>query len=62
MELELEKTEDRREMSREQAGEGNEEESFVLGEERPSRDKRCMCAYQLAHICREDREHARSDV
>jgi hypothetical protein len=31
-------------------------------EKRPSREERCLCAYQLAHICREDREYARSDV
>jgi hypothetical protein len=31
----------------------------VPGEKSPSRNKRCLCADQLAHMCREDREHAR---
>jgi hypothetical protein len=56
---ELEKTEDKREKGREQAGKGREEESFVRGEKRLSREERCLCTHQLAHICREDREHAR---
>jgi hypothetical protein len=62
VELELGKTEDRREMGREQAGQGTEEESFMPEEKGPSRNKKCLCADQLAHICRKDREHARSDV
>jgi hypothetical protein len=49
-------------MGREQTGKGKEEESFVRGERRPSREESRLCANQLEHICREDREHARSDV
>jgi hypothetical protein len=45
LELELERTEDRREVRWEQSSKGTEEESFVPEKKRLVRHMRCLCVH-----------------